>query len=291
MVRLSAFGNRILLFSCLVLMLVPSRAQPIDGALSVLAQSVSPHVSLEEADEDLAGAQVLPRPITDGVLRPTRLVIGDDGKVADLSIADMLHNLSVLAGVYRNAFADLKVTTVTLNRSLPIFSLYKAVPDLCLLGLNTVPTDWRRVVEKLNLFTPDDDLLIFEEVAMAHEVGHCMAVKHLESINRRWGIPDRELFADIFALIHVQLHMEHKKDAALDQLLRFRAGGPPDPSRPQTDTLISIHETLQATFPTEEAKDHRAEFWVEFALGLMPASATSNPVTSTQTDTGWFMQN
>jgi hypothetical protein len=203
----------------------------------------------------------------------------------------MVHNLSVLADAYRRAFAELRVTTVSLSRALPIFSLYKAVPDLCLLGLNTVPSDWRRVVEKLNHFTPDDDLLIFEEVAMAHEVGHCMAVKHLESINRRWDIPQRELFADIFALIHIHLHMESQKDVALDQLLRFRAGGPPDPSRPQTEMLLGIHNTLEAAFPIADVKDHRAEFWVEFALSLMPASATSNPVTGRETDTGWFMQN
>lgn len=200
-----------------------------------------------ESDLDLISQEVDVTIIRSRV-RPVRLSIDGSGRRADLSVTDMQHNLRVFTWPYRRFFKELRIVVLNSPDLMPILALYRPVSEHCILGLNSYPQQWRRVTEKLNLFDASDDLTVFQEIAAAHEVGHCMAVRFMEGQNRRWTLSQRELFADVFAILHIREQFnddEAMRQKALDQMVRFRAGGPPDESRPSPAMLQSIFSNVE----------------------------------------------
>ncbi len=205
-------------------------------------------------------------------VRPVSLVLDDAGKRTDLSVFDMQHNFELFSKGYGALFKELRVLIVNRDDLLPVFSLYRPSSDLCYLGINRSEQQWRRLTEKLNLFDPSDDLTVIQEIAAAHEVGHCVAGSYLSATNQRWSITQRELFADVFALLHIQVQFADNdldRFNAFNQLARFRAGGPKDATGPRPRQLAAIFEQMEADGVTLLGVVGAIDLLVERVVGLM----------------------
>lgn len=222
--------------------------------------------------QDMREQPVPRRDIARERVRPIRLVLDDAGKRTDLSVFDMQHNFEVFSVGYSALFTELRVLIVNREDLLPVFSLYRPASDICYLGLNRSDSQWRRLTEKLNLFDVSDDLAVIQEIAAAHEVGHCVAARYLAATNQKWSINQRELFADVFALQHVQAQYV-EDDAgrfnAFEQLARFRAGGPKDATGPTPKRLAAIFDVMEAEGLTLLGATQAVELLVERVVELM----------------------
>lgn len=230
----------------------PAPIPAMPQAITVEAAPLPVFPMADEDESDWLTAQSLEPMVNRDRLRRVRLYLDERGHRIDLSVTDMHHNVSVFTRPYRSVFRELRVALLNGSALMPVLSLYRPASDTCLVGLNAAPEQWRRLTDKLNHFERDENLLPLQEIAAAHEIGHCMAARFAEGDNRRWGIHQRELFADVFALMHIREQFPDDEDArvqAFSQMLRFRIGGPRDDTRPSTAQIAHMFMRLEREWP------------------------------------------
>jgi len=105
-------------------------------------------------------------------------------------------------------------------------------PGMCIVVLNQNPEGWA-VWDRFFENIPDEHRLNMVELAVAHEIGHCVQKQDLqansllpETVAAQADAPitrvDSELFADVYAGVYAQRYMGERSPFALQALLKVR---------------------------------------------------------------------
>ncbi len=132
---------------------------------------------------------------------------------------------------------------------------------MCIVVLNTNPDGWAvwtRFIRDL----PDAQRMDMVEVAVAHEIGHCMEVQNART-GEAQGTADSisalsgktELYADLFAGAYARLYMGDKASVPIERLISMRRSfADAEPSHDTAGMLTRIWAKLAKTQAIDETQ-------------------------------------